>query len=220
MEYTVVADRGTIEYNSADRPPTLYNLDGTSQLLPLPAKDGYEAEVEYFVECCRNALERLPKARLVFTAHSIPLAMARTSRYEEQLKEACRLVACQLGIQDWRLVYQSRSGSPLQPWLEPDILDHLKQLGPGAEGVLAPIGFLSDHMEVIYDLDTEARGLCEQLGIRMVRAATVGVHPRFVSMIRELVLERTEGAPRLAIGEHGPSPDVCPPDCCKPLARL
>jgi ferrochelatase len=89
----------------------------------------------------------------------------------------------------------------------------LKQLD-AKEVVIAPIGFLSDHMEVLYDLDTEARLLCESLGIRMVRAATVGVHPEFVSMIRDLVLERTAGAPRLALGDHGPSHDVCPADCC------
>jgi ferrochelatase len=174
--------------------------------------------IEAMVERCREAL--FPGAQLVFTAHSIPVAMARTSRYEEQLNESCRLVADRLGLADWRLVFQSRSGSPSQPWLAPDILDYLKELGPGAEVVLAPIGFLSDHMEVIYDLDTEARALCEQLGIRMARAATVGVHPRFVSMIRELVMERICGGRRLALGDHGPSHDVCPEDCCPgPSAR-
>jgi ferrochelatase len=162
---------------------------------------------------CRAALAAMPGAHLVFTAHSIPLSMAQTSRYEEQLQESCRLVAGQLGLDRWRLVYQSRSGPPAQPWLEPDIGDYLKQLD-AKEVVIAPIGFLSDHMEVIYDLDTEARHLCETLGIRMRRAATVGVHPEFVSMIRDLVLERTEGAPRLALGDHGPSDDVCPSDCC------
>jgi ferrochelatase len=145
--------------------------------------------------------------------------MAQTSRYEEQLRESCRLVANHLGLDRWRLVYQSRSGPPTQPWLEPDIGDYLKQLD-AKEVVIAPIGFLSDHMEVLYDLDTEARHLCESLGIRMVRAATVGVHPEFVSMIRDLVLERTEGAPRLALGEHGPSHDVCPSDCCPAPASV
>jgi ferrochelatase len=162
---------------------------------------------------CQTAMAALPGAHLIFTAHSIPLSMARTSRYEEQLRESCRLVAGQLGYRDWRLVYQSRSGPPTQPWLEPGIGDYLKQLDD-KEVVIAPIGFLSDHMEVIYDLDMEARHLCESLGIRMERAATVGVHPEFVSMIRDLVLERTEGAPRLALGDHGPSHDVCPSDCC------
>jgi ferrochelatase len=169
--------------------------------------------IEAMVDCCRAALATLPDAHLIFTAHSIPLSMARTSRYEEQLRESCRLIASHLGCANWRLVYQSRSGPPTQPWLEPDIGDYLKQLD-AKEVVIAPIGFLSDHMEVIYDLDTEARRLCESLGIRMERAATVGVHPKFVSMIRDLVLERTEGAPRLALGDHGPSHDVCPEDCC------
>jgi protoporphyrin/coproporphyrin ferrochelatase len=170
--------------------------------------------IEAMVECCREALSRMPAAHLIFTAHSIPISMARTSRYQEQLEEACRLVAGQLNHADWRLVYQSRSGPPRQPWLEPDIGDYLKVLGAGSEVVIAPIGFLSDHMEVVYDLDTEVRQLCHRLGIHMLRAATVGVHPRFVSMIRELVLERIEGAPRLALGDHGPSHDFCPPDCC------
>jgi ferrochelatase len=168
--------------------------------------------IEAMVECCQRALRALPGAHLVFTAHSIPLSMSQTSRYEEQLQEACRLVAAALEHSDWRLVYQSRSGSPAQPWLEPDIGDYLK--GLRNDVVIAPIGFLSDHMEVLYDLDTEARKICDELGIRMVRAATVGVHPRFVSMIRELVLERMEGAPRLSLGKHGPSHDICPNDCC------
>jgi protoporphyrin/coproporphyrin ferrochelatase len=170
--------------------------------------------VEAMVDRCREALKDRPEARLVFTGHSIPVSFANTSRYADQLQEACRLVADQLGRPDWRLVYQSRSGSPMQPWLGPDIGEYLKEIGAGADVVIAPIGFLSDHMEVVYDLDTEARQICEQRGIRMKRAATVGIHPRFVSMIRDLILERTEGAPRLALGDDGPSHDVCPADCC------
>jgi ferrochelatase len=169
--------------------------------------------IEAMVDRCREALEGRPNAHLIFTAHSIPLSMAQTSRYKEQLQESCRLVAGGLGRGDWRLVYQSRSGSPTQPWLEPDIGEYLKQVA-SKEVVIAPIGFLSDHMEVLYDLDKEARHICESLGIGMARAATVGVHPKFVSMIRDLVLERVEGAPRLALGDCGPSPDVCPEDCC------
>ncbi len=165
------------------------------------------------VDRCKAAFEGRPEARLIFTAHSVPLSMARTSRYEEQLRECCRLVAGQLDRPDWKLVYQSRSGPPMQPWLEPDIRAYLKQSG-FKDVVIAPIGFLSDHMEVIYDLDTEARALCESLGIRMARAETVGVHPEFVSMIRDLTLERTEGAPRLALGDLGPGRDICPEDCC------
>ena len=170
--------------------------------------------IEAMVECCQKALRMLPQPHLIFTAHSIPLSFAETSRYVEQLEETCRLVAGQLGRAGSRLVYQSRSGPPAQPWLEPDIGDYLKQVESGAEVVIAPIGFLSDHMEVVYDLDTEVRQICERRGIRMARAATVGVHPKFVSMIRDLILERTEGAPRLALGNRGPSHDVCPEDCC------
>ena len=170
--------------------------------------------IEAMADRCRMALAELPGAQLIFTAHSIPLSMAQTSRYEEQLREACRLVAGEVGKADWRLVYQSRSGAPNQPWLGPDICDDLKELDAGSQVVIAPIGFVSDHMEVIYDLDTEARRVCESRGIRMRRAGTVGVHPKFVSMIRDLVLERTEGAPRLALGELGASHDVCAEDCC------
>ena len=128
------------------------------------------------VDCCREALETLPRASLIFTAHSIPVSFAQTSRYVEQSK-ACSLVSAGLGRAPTMLVYQSRSGPPAQPWLGPDIGEYLKSLPPGAEVVIAPIGFLSDHMEVIYDLDTEARQLCDGLGIEMARAATVGVHP-------------------------------------------
>jgi ferrochelatase len=163
---------------------------------------------------CRDALKIRPGARLLFTGHSVPVSYADTSPYTHQLEESCRLVAERLGRRDWRLVYQSRSGSPLQPWLGPDVSEALRELGAGSEAVIAPIGFLSDHMEVIYDLDTEARRTCDELGIGMTRAATVGVHPDFVSMIRDLVLERTDGAPRLSVGNDPPSHDVCPADCC------
>jgi ferrochelatase len=115
-------------------------------------------------------------------------------------------------------VYQSRSGPPSQPWLEPDICDYLKELheGKGAGDVIVvPIGFILDHMEIVFDLDTQAAQLCQSLGVNMIRAETVGTHPRFVRMIRELIVERMSlGAPRLALGDHGPSHDVCPPECC------
>jgi ferrochelatase len=169
------------------------------------------------------AFQQLPEARragaaLVFTAHSIPLGMAAGSDYEVQLREACRLVGERLGRSDGRLVFQSRSGPPSQPWLEPDILDHLQALRDGGvqDVVVAPIGFISDHMEVIYDLDTVAADKARALGLGLVRAASVGTAPEFVSMIRELVLERMEGAPRRALGERGPNHDVCPEDCCLP----
>jgi protoporphyrin/coproporphyrin ferrochelatase len=161
---------------------------------------------------------RLPAAQLIYTAHSIPMSMAASSDYEMQLKETARLVAEQLGRKNWRLAYQSRSGPPSQPWLEPGILDCLREIKQGGETsdvVIAPIGFVSDHMEILFDLDTEARLLCEKLGIHLVRAATVGTHPRFIRMIRELVEERIdESKPRLALGVLGARPDVCAVDCC------
>jgi ferrochelatase len=182
--------------------------------------------VEALVERVAAALEKVPEARretarLVFTAHSIPRSLAATCDYEAQLRETAGLVAFPLGRLQWSLVYQSRSGPPSQPWLEPDIVDHLRALA--AEGVkdvvVAPIGFTSDHMEVLYDLDLEAKSRAVELGLNMVRAATVGVHPRFVRMVRELVEERLSDAPeRLFLGTRGPAPDVCPPDCC-PAAR-
>lgn len=163
-----------------------------------------------------------PDAALVFTAHSIPLSMAEHSPYRQQLREACGLVAEAAGLGSWQLVYQSRSGSPGQPWLEPDIGDCLEELaGDGRRSaVVVPIGFLSDHMEVLYDLDTEALARAKQLGLRLIRAGTVGNHPRFVEGIGELVAECCDpDRPRLALGSAGPWPAVCPADCCPPPVR-
>jgi protoporphyrin/coproporphyrin ferrochelatase len=179
--------------------------------------------VEAIVERVGQALEQIPSsqresAHLVYTAHSIPMAMAESSDYEKQLRETARLVAEKLGKKDWRLVYQSRSGPPSQPWIEPDILDYLRQIkrdGISSDVVIVPIGFVSDHMEVLFDLDTQARELCAGLGLHMVRAKTVGTHPRFIRMIRELICERIEdNQTRLALGVLGPRPDVCPVECC------
>jgi ferrochelatase len=178
------------------------------------------------VEHLRAALARIPEerrdgARVAFTAHSVPAAMAAGCDYERQLLETCRLVAEGAGAEHWRLVFQSRSGPPTQPWLEPDICDYLRELkGAGVEDVVvAPVGFISDHMEVLYDLDTEARQVSEEIGLHMVRAATPGTHPDFVRMIRELIIERLDpAAPRRALGAFGPSHDVCAVDCCLPGA--
>lgn len=158
-----------------------------------------------------------PDVRVAFTAHSVPMGMANGSAYVRQLQEACRLVAEQAGVAHYELVYQSRSGAPHIPWLEPDILDHMEALS--AQGfsnlVIHPIGFISDHMEVLYDLDTEAVEKAHGLGMTMVRAATVGTHPAFVAMIRELIVERMTANPaRRAIGAYGPNHDICPLDCC------
>jgi protoporphyrin/coproporphyrin ferrochelatase len=174
------------------------------------------------VENLQAALAQIPAerrvdARVAFTAHSIPLSMASTCDYQAQLLETCRLVAEGAGHARWQLVFQSRSGSPAQPWLEPDICDHLRELKrTGATDVIvAPVGFISDHMEVLYDLDTEARQVADELGLNLVRAATVGTHPTFIKMIRELIVERQTCADaRPALGARGASHDVCPADCC------
>lgn len=147
-------------------------------------------------------------AHLVFTAHSIPESMAANCDYAAQLAETGSLSAQALNIENWQLVYQSRSGSPSQPWLGPDVSDHLRALADKGvkEVVVAPIGFVSDHMEVVYDLDYEAQKVARELGINMVRARTAGTHPAFVKMIRELMLER--------INNEVPA-NVCAPDCCR-----
>jgi ferrochelatase len=135
----------------------------------------------------RAALRELPQGRLVFTAHSVPVSMAESSPYVGELERACAAVAGNVGRNEWKLVYQSRSGPPTQPWLEPDIGAYLREIR--SDVVIVPIGFLSDHMEVLYDLDTEARAICDQLGVKMVRAGTVGTHPAMIEMIAELVTQ-------------------------------
>jgi len=172
----------------------------------------------------REAVEMIPadrrsKSHVAFTAHSIPQSMAQTSRYADQLNETCRLVCERLGIPTsrWALVYQSRSGRPTDPWLEPDICDHLASLE--ASGVfdvaLLPIGFLSDHLEVLYDLDVEAQEKSRSLGLNLVRAATVGTHPQFVAALVDLIEERVKQLPsRATVGRIATLPDVCPEDCC------
>ena len=170
----------------------------------------------------QKALDQIPEsrrsaARVVFTAHSIPLSMAENCKYETQLNEASRLIMEAIGENPWDLVYQSRSGPPQQPWLDPDICDHIQALhdaGGIEDIVIMPVGFVSDHMEVMFDLDTEAMDLCKELSINMVRAGSVGVHPQFVSLVSQLILERTTGAEKQAIGNMPPNWDVCPKDCC------
>jgi len=175
------------------------------------------------------AASKRAAVKLLFTAHSIPMSMADNSNYVKQLKEAARLVASKVTLkvassvastgnpENWELVFQSRSGPPQQPWLEPDVCDRIEQLA--AEGItdvaIIPLGFVSDHMEVLFDLDTEAKDTCKKLGLGMVRVASVGTHPLFVKMICELLRERIEDWPnRAAIGDLPASHDVCPVDCC------
>ena len=216
--------------------------------------------IEPFADATRRAIASLPPGArqgvpLVFTAHSIPEAMAAASgpppggRYPAQLAEAARLIAERVnGVADpareapaaeagqgrpqqeqapaggapggghpWRLVYQSRSGPPSQPWLGPDVRDYLEELArDGAPGaVLVPVGFISDHMEVVHDLDVEAAGVARRLGLPLARAATPGTDPRFVSMITALVSERRGS--QLAPAALG-SPGCGSADCCRPAA--
>jgi ferrochelatase len=165
----------------------------------------------------RDALTQVPAgSHVAFTAHSIPAAMARSCAYEAQLRETARLVAEAAGVEHWQVVYQSRSGPPQVPWLVPDVCDHLETLdAPGV--VVSPIGFVSDHLEVRYDLDVEARETAERIGLPFARAASAGTHPAFVAAIREAIVERLEpGSAKRALGRFGPSWDTCAPDCCRP----
>ncbi|HEX6500738.1 MAG TPA: ferrochelatase [Micromonosporaceae bacterium] len=197
----------------------------------------HPGHIEPHVDAVRDALAALPgdrrgSTRLVFTAHSIPATMAATSgptggRYEAQLREAARLVADAAAPDlPWDLVWQSRSGPPQVPWLEPDVNDHLEALhGAGVSGVVvSPIGFTSDHLEVLWDLDNEAAQTAAKLGLGYARAATPGTDPRFVAMVAELVRERLDDSrssapdhraatPRRALGTV-PTWDTCPAGCC------
>ncbi len=202
--------------------------------------------IEPFADSTRAALAALPaevrgEAHLVFTAHSVPLAMAEASgpagnrgRYVAELTEAARLIAERTGAgaHPWSLAYQSRSGPPSQPWLEPDVRDHLGELARSGTRavVVVPVGFVSDHMEVRHDLDVEAAATADALGLAFARATTPGTSPRFASMITELVQERLalpEGtAPDStdstdstdpvypALGHMGVPSQTCPADCC------
>ncbi|MEU6271815.1 ferrochelatase [Streptomyces populi] len=197
--------------------------------------------VEPMTEGVLRSLAELPEevragAHLVFTTHSIPVAAADTSgpaeghgdggAYVRQHLDVARLIAEAVRggtgtDHPWKLVYQSRSGAPHVPWLEPDICDHLEELhGAGVPAaVMVPIGFVSDHMEVLYDLDTEARAKAEELGLPVRRSATVGSDPRFAAAVRDLVLERAAAesgrqVTRCAVGTLGASHDLCPVGCC------
>ncbi|WP_328710602.1 ferrochelatase [Microbispora hainanensis] len=197
-------------------------VSGAPEIVKLRHYYDHPGFIAAMADHTRQALDRLPagvreQARLVFTAHSIPVSMARTAgptggAYEAQLRRAAELVTAQVDEgRSWDLVWQSRSGPPQVPWLEPDVCDHLEALH--AEGVpsavLVPIGFVSDHMEVVYDLDVEAAATAEKLGMALTRASTAGTHPRFVSMVSELLAE--------------PEPAPCAATCCpapvRPAAR-
>lgn len=196
--------------------------------------------VEPMVENTLAALAELPAVdsgtHLVFTTHSIPTASAATSgppgwydpdaggAYVTQHRAVAELiadaVAARTGMElPWELVYQSRSGPPQVPWLEPDISDHLDSLrdAGASAAVMIPIGFISDHMEVVWDLDTEAMAHAREIGLPTVRVATVGTAAMFVSALVDLVMERLDDIPpaqRPALTRFGPSYDVCPAGCC------
>ena len=221
--------------------------------------------IEPFAASVEAALAGLPAearagARLVFTAHSVPLGMAAASgsvsigtavpgavggRYAAELREASRLISERVrgGSLPFDLVFQSRSGPPSVPWLEPDVNDHLAALakgalpdgallpgGPPSGVVVVPVGFVSDHMEVVHDLDVEAAGTAASLGLPFARAKAPGPAPRFAEMVRELVAERVSGAEPRALGGFGPrvyearvyeagafagGAQSCPADCCR-----
>jgi ferrochelatase len=168
----------------------------------------------------RNSLpaERRDEAGLIFTAHSLPESMAASAPYVDQLMDSSASAARLAGFDDWRLVYQSnnaRYGG--DPWLGPDISDALEEEARAGrkDVVVMPIGFVCDHMEVVLDLDVDAAKRAEAAGIQMIRAGTVGSHPSYVSMVRDLIVERMSGSnERLTVGALPPKHDFCPPDCC------
>jgi len=150
--------------------------------------------VQFWAEEIEEQMEKIAPAkradaRLIFTAHSVPTAMAESSPYVEQLRESCALVAAHLEHEPWSLAYQSRSGNPREAWLEPDISKALRSAAAegAAEVIVAPIGFVSDHVEVLYDLDIEARENAEKLGLKFFRASTPNDHPTFVRMMADVI---------------------------------
>ncbi|MBW8484745.1 ferrochelatase [Actinomadura parmotrematis] len=203
-------------------------VEGAPEIDKLRVYANHPGFVAPFVEATRSALADLPDdvrdgAHLAFSAHSVPLSQPGRESYVTELRDVAAVVAAEAAPgHPYELVYQSRSGPPSQPWLEPDILDHLeKAAAAGTRAVVnVPIGFTSDHMEVKYDLDVEATAKAAELGLAFRRAATPGTHPRFVAMVRELLLERSGDAPeRPTVGALGARPDACPADCCRNGAR-
>lgn len=196
---------------------------GAPELVKLRPYFNHPGFVDPLAEGLRRAMsEAGPDASVLMSAHSIPVASAATCDYQRQLEETAGLVAARAGLHAgrWRNVYQSRSGPPSQPWLGPDILDVIADLPEDtASVVVAPIGFVSDHMEVVYDLDTQTAEAAARRGIHLVRSPTPGAHPRFVRMVGELLSEMEDpDAPRLGLGSLGPAPCPCLDRCCPPPA--
>ncbi|MBF6209800.1 ferrochelatase [Nocardia puris] len=207
--------------------------EGAPDLVKLRQYFDHPLLVEAFADAIRAALAELPAerrdgARLVFTAHSIPVAAdtapapdADVRLYSRQVADAARLCAAATDFGDYDLVWQSRSGSPQVPWLEPDIVDHLEDLSAkGVDAVVVcPVGFVSDHLEVIWDLDNEAKEKAGELGMAFARAATPGPDPRFARMVAELVAEHLDGVPARKLGAvpgHGCTRNgtPCAVGCC------
>lgn len=198
-------------------------LEGAPQIDKLRLGFNHPLFIEAVGERVHAALgqldgDRRNAATVLFTAHSLPNSMAAACRYQPQLESACSLVAERLGIAGWELVYQSNNATyGREAWLEPDIADalHSAQAAGASDVVVVPIGFVCDHMEVVIDLDVEARAVADEIGINMIRAATVGTHPAYIAMVRDLIIERSSAAPqRAALGTLGPNHDICPADCC------
>jgi ferrochelatase len=182
--------------------------------------DGFLTAVADHVVRARDtlALEHQQSARLVFTAHSVPAAMAGAETYRQQLHTSASEVARRLGISDWALVYQSRSGRPEDPWLEPDVNDYLRAeyaKGDLSAVVISPIGFVCDHIEVLYDLDHEARETCDMLGLPMARASAVNAHPAFVGALADMAIRTWDtykrGRPLTLVAADQPNAKELPP---------
>ena len=196
-------------------------LDGAPHIDKLRIGYNHPGFVAAMADRLQEAFARVPgeeaRPALLFTAHSLPLSMARACDYQAQLREACALSAEAVGAGEWELVYQSQNASYGEPWLGPDIGEALESVRAAGhtDVVVAPIGFVCDHMEVVLDLDVEAAETADALGLNMVRAGTVGAHPTYVGMVRELIVERMAANPdRPALGARGPNHDYCPGDCC------
>jgi ferrochelatase len=182
-------------------------VEGAPAIEKMPPFWRHEGFLAAVADRVHHALLELPGAVVVYTAHSIPNAMAAASPYVDQLRSAATLVNQRLDLGEPVLAFQSRSGPPTQPWLEPDICDYIRAF-PGDKLIVVPLGFLSDHMEVLYDLDYEAAAVAKERGIGFVRAGTAGTHPLFVAGLAELVRNAQENGL-----------NACKVDCCLPSAR-
>ncbi len=191
-----------------DMAAAIESVQGALELEKIPSYFDHPGFISTMVERVEEGLAALPGAGVVYTAHSIPVSMAATSPYVGQLTYAAGKVNEALGLGEVKLLYQSRSGPPTQPWLEPDICDYIRST-EAKKLIVVPIGFLSDHMEVMYDLDTEAAEAAAERGIEFFRAKTVGVHPHFVRAVREMVQDALA---------NGITP-ICKVDCCQPARR-